>query len=93
MNKVLILIFLSFSYQIIAQSKIEKALDLLKKDIDFKYASIGFCAIDIDSNTIIAQLNSKKALIPASSMKVITTGSSLALLGSNYIFKTYILCF
>ena len=76
-------------FQIIAQSKIEVALQGLENDLDLKYASIGFCAIDINSNQVFAQRNSKKALIPASSMKVITTGSALAMLGSNYIFKTY----
>ncbi|MDC0231263.1 D-alanyl-D-alanine carboxypeptidase/D-alanyl-D-alanine-endopeptidase [Aureispira] len=90
MNKVILFFFLSLSFHIIAQSKIEVALQTLEKDIELQYASIGFCAIDIASNKIYAHRNSKKALIPASSMKVITTGSSLAMLGSNYTFKTYL---
>lgn len=91
MHKVLFIALLFIVPQFItAQSKIEVALQNLEKDNDMKYASIGFCAIDINSNKVYAQRNPIQALIPASSMKVITTGSSLAILGSNYTFKTYL---
>jgi D-alanyl-D-alanine carboxypeptidase/D-alanyl-D-alanine-endopeptidase (penicillin-binding protein 4) len=90
MHRFLIIIILFISTQVISQSKIEIALQSLEKDSELKYASIGFCAIDINNNQVYAQRNPVKALIPASSMKVITTGSSLAILGSNYTFKTYL---
>jgi D-alanyl-D-alanine carboxypeptidase/D-alanyl-D-alanine-endopeptidase (penicillin-binding protein 4) len=91
MHKTLLISFLlSFPLLITAQTKIESALKSLEKDNDLKYASIGFCAIDIKTNQIYAQRAPTKALIPASSMKVITTGAALAILGSDYKFKTFL---
>ncbi len=73
-----------------AQSKLEAALTNLEQDPELKHASISFCAIDIRNNTIYAQRNANKALTPASSMKVITTGAALATLGADYTFDTYL---
>lgn len=73
-----------------AQTKLETALQTLEKDPELRYASIGFCAIDVNKNTLYAAKNPDQALIPASSMKVITTGAALATLGSDYRFATYI---
>ena len=90
MNQLLTLLFLLTIPSLIAQTKIEVALQSLEQDAQLKYATIGFCAIDINSNQIFAQRSPNKALIPASSMKVITTGSALAILGANHTFKTYL---
>lgn len=73
-----------------AQSKLEVALTSLEQDPELKHASISFCAIDIKNNRIYAERNADKALTPASSMKVITTGAALATLGSDYTFNTYL---
>lgn len=83
-------LFIFFQIQIIAQTKIQIALNELEKDPEMQYASIGFCAIDINANKIYAELNCYRALTPASSMKVITTGTALAVLGKDYTFKTYL---
>lgn len=91
MYKTLLISFLlSFPLSSYAQTKIEAALKSFENDNELKYASIGFCAIDINTNQIYAQRSPNRALIPASSMKVITTGSALAILGSDYKFKTYL---
>jgi D-alanyl-D-alanine carboxypeptidase/D-alanyl-D-alanine-endopeptidase (penicillin-binding protein 4) len=83
-------LLLSLPLLLSAQTKIEAALKSFENDNDLKFASIGFCAIDIKTNQIYAQRSPNKALIPASSMKVITTGSALAILGSDYQFKTFL---
>ncbi|CAA6799527.1 MAG: D-alanyl-D-alanine carboxypeptidase (EC [uncultured Aureispira sp.] len=91
MHKILWLsLLLSFPLFLTAQTKIEAALKSFEKDNDLKYASIGFCAIDIQTNQVYAQRAPRKALVPASSMKVITTGAALAILGSDYTFKTFL---
>lgn len=90
-NKLLFLFCLISSLQVIeAQTKLETALNSLVNDAELKYASLSFCAIDIKSNQIFAQRSPNKALIPASSMKVVTTGTALAILGKDYRFKTYL---
>lgn len=71
-----------------AQSALESYLTSLERDADLRYAGLGFCALDLEQNTIIAQRNPNLALIPASSMKVVTTSTMLATYGKNYRFRT-----
>jgi len=78
------------STNLYSQNKINSVLESFKQDSELKYATFSFCAIDINSNKIYAEHNSNAALVPASSMKVITTGSALAILGANFQFKTYL---
>lgn len=82
------LLFLLGSYALSAQTLLENYLTALERDADMRYAGIGFCAIDIEKNTIVAQRNPNLALIPASSMKVVTTSTMLATYGKNYRFRT-----
>jgi D-alanyl-D-alanine carboxypeptidase/D-alanyl-D-alanine-endopeptidase (penicillin-binding protein 4) len=39
-------------------------------------------------DTAIAEYNSNLSLIPASTLKIITTGAALSILGSDFVFKT-----
>jgi len=81
-------LFLFLSTTSIAQNKLETFLHQFVNDPELEHASISFSAIDIKKNRVFAQRNPQKALIPASSMKVITTGSAIAILGKDYKFKT-----
>lgn len=90
MLKFIVLVCLITHNCLFAQTKITEALNYLIEDSDLKHASLGFCAIDIKENSIFAQHQANQSLIPASSMKVITTGSAIALLGKNFRFETYL---
>lgn len=59
-------------------------------DESLKNASIGFFAYDLDSGTIIAELNGNKSLVPASTLKLVTTASAIELLGAKKQFNTTI---
>jgi len=59
-------------------------------DEDLKNATISFYALDLDSNKVIAGLGSNKSLVPASTMKLVTTATALELLGPGKRFTTYI---
>ena len=61
-----------------------------KLDADFKNASLGFTVIDANTSKIISEYNSHLSLIPASTLKIITTSAVLAILGPNYQFETKI---
>jgi D-alanyl-D-alanine carboxypeptidase/D-alanyl-D-alanine-endopeptidase (penicillin-binding protein 4) len=76
------------SLPLYAQNAVDRALMALEQDPDFMYASIGFCAIDIEKNTVLAQRNPNLSLIPASTLKVVTTGTALAVLGPNFRYTT-----
>ncbi len=88
------LILLFFGYdsfsQIAGANSIQKAIDELIKDPSLKHASVSFLVKDIDKDTIIAAHHPSNSLIPASTMKVITTATALQLLGSYSNFKTYL---
>ena len=51
-------------------------------------ASWSFCAIDIKTGEVLAQRDMQRALIPASSMKTLTTSTALGLYGNDFVFKT-----
>lgn len=54
------------------------------------YANISFCAYDVETGEKVADHRSKKSMIPASSLKVISTLSALDLFGEDYRFETII---
>ena len=85
---ILNLIFLGFIGSLVAQNKIETALGNLVKDSELQYASISFSVIDIDKNEMLVSKNPELSLPTASTMKAITTGTTLALMGRDYRFET-----
>lgn len=64
--------------------------DTWKADKDLKSATIGFCVLDAKSGEVISEYNSHTYLIPASTLKVVTTAAGLGILGGNYRFETRI---
>jgi serine-type D-Ala-D-Ala carboxypeptidase/endopeptidase (penicillin-binding protein 4) len=66
------------------------AVNQFLADSSMLHASVSAQIRDVDNGDIILDINSGKSLIPASVMKLITTGSALELLGPEYIFRTII---
>ncbi|MEZ5039692.1 MAG: D-alanyl-D-alanine carboxypeptidase/D-alanyl-D-alanine-endopeptidase [Saprospiraceae bacterium] len=71
-----------------AQSKLQSAINAFSKDPALKHAGLGISVIDVNANQEIAQFESQRSLVPASSLKVLTTASALAMLGNDFRFKT-----
>src|SRR6185312_384251 len=67
---------------------IAKTFETFLKSPSLHSASVGFCMIDADEGKIIYQYHDSLALIPASCLKIVTTGAALGLLGEDYHFKT-----
>ncbi|MES2679118.1 MAG: D-alanyl-D-alanine carboxypeptidase/D-alanyl-D-alanine-endopeptidase [Bacteroidota bacterium] len=59
-----------------------------KNDKDLKNASIGFSVMDAKTSSVVAEYNSHLSLIPASTLKVVTTSAALGLLGKDYRYET-----
>ncbi len=59
-----------------------------KADKDLKSASIGYCVLDAKTSSVVAEYNSHQYLIPASTLKVVTTAAALGILGVSYRFET-----
>jgi len=55
-----------------------------------KNAGVGLKVVNLDKNKILYEKNPDRSLVPASNMKLITTGIALETLGSDYRFKTTI---
>lgn len=72
----------------LAQNSIDAVLEAYKKDKDLTHASYGFCVAEAASGKIIKEYNSEQALIPASTLKVMTTSAALGILGKDYTYKT-----
>lgn len=53
-------------------------------------AQIAFYAKDISSGEILRSYNSEKLMIPASALKILTTATSLEILGKDFQYSTFI---
>ena len=82
----LFLIFLSSS----VCGQLNSVLEEWKNDKDLKNASIGFCVINAGTSEQVAEYNSRQLLVPASTLKIVTTSAALNLLGPNYRYETRI---
>ncbi len=81
-------LFLCFSFEIFSQSQIERTIKKLVNEPALKNGSVGVAVIDVETGKLIAGHDAKKCLTPASSLKVVTTGAALAILGPDFQFET-----
>ncbi len=79
---------LSLAARQYAQTDFQSALQLLTQDSTMRHASWGFYAVDVNTGQTVAEYNPQAFLLPASSLKVVTTASALAILGGNFCYKT-----
>lgn len=82
----LVFLFLPESGQ--SQSKLQNAIQTLVNDPSLAHASLSVSVIDIESGQLLASHEAHRSLVPASSMKVVTTATALGILGADYRFKT-----
>ena len=71
-----------------AQSALQKAMHDLTADPSLRYAGVGVCVTDVASNRVIASHQASLSLIPASTLKLLSTATALAVLGPGYRFLT-----
>ena len=71
-------------------NRLNGGLKALSLDGGLVHANWGFCLMDPKTGKIVTDFDSERSLMPASSMKVVTTITALNLLGANYTYKTYI---
>lgn len=71
-------------------NSIEKAIKTLYTDASLKNASISFNVVNTSDNSVIASYNPNQSLVPASTMKLVTTATALEVLGSGYTYQTIV---
>lgn len=72
------------------KAKVKAVVDEFKKDTAWRSASWGFSIVSAANGKTVAEHNSKQSLTPASSMKILTTGAAISILGSNHRFETFL---
>jgi len=79
-------------FQLHSQSttKLNAVIENLKKDNALKHASWSICVMNTKKDSAISEYNSTISLVPASTMKIVTTGAALSILGSDFKFETKI---
>jgi len=92
MQIILLLTVILFRLTSYAQTAkdVRLAIKTMATDKELKNASISFYALDLDSGKVISGYGSNKSLVPASTMKLITTATVLELLGAKKTLKTSI---
>lgn len=87
-----LMIVFSVSAQVPAvyNNTIQKTAENMMNEPALKHASLSFYVYDLDSNKVLADYDGEKSLVPASTMKLVTTATALQLLGSYHKFKTYL---
>ena len=66
---------------------LQQTIETIAQDPTFAQAYVGVCVMDHQGN-ILAGINEEKMLMPASNMKLISTGAALHILGPSYTFET-----
>ncbi len=77
-----------FVLPLFLSGQINKLVEQWNNDKTLKSASIGFCIQNAKTSEVISQYNSYQFLIPASTLKVVTTSAALGILGSNFRYET-----
>jgi D-alanyl-D-alanine carboxypeptidase/D-alanyl-D-alanine-endopeptidase (penicillin-binding protein 4) len=70
-----------------AFGQISQDVKYVAEDATFEQAVVGICVMDRDGK-ILAGVNTGKMLLPASNMKLISTGAALHTLGPDFSFET-----
>lgn len=85
---ILFITFLFHPFLFWTQSSVDVVLEGYKKDKELQHATYSFCVIDAASGKTIKEYNSELALIPASTLKIMTTSAALGILGKDFTYKT-----
>jgi serine-type D-Ala-D-Ala carboxypeptidase/endopeptidase (penicillin-binding protein 4) len=86
-NKKIFLLFLP----LISYAQFNTLIESWKNNKHLKSASIGFYVLDAKTDETISEFNGHQFLVPASTLKVITTSAALGILGNNFKYETKIL--
>ncbi len=73
-----------------SQQRFENALKKLLEQPEYQHATAGIHIIDLSSGEDVYSFNSEKLMIPASTMKLVTSAAALEIFGPDYRFQTKI---
>lgn len=91
--KIRFLVVLAFAIVVSAgnaQSVFQAEINKILKEPALKHATVGIVVADAKTGVPVFELNPHQLVIPASTMKLVTTATALELLGAGYRFDTKI---
>jgi D-alanyl-D-alanine carboxypeptidase/D-alanyl-D-alanine-endopeptidase (penicillin-binding protein 4) len=90
MRNALLLVFCLLNGALWAQPAWQDALNRLSSDPELRGAQISGTVVDVLSNRLLAVHNPHQVLVPASSLKIVSTATAMVTLGAEYRFKTHL---
>lgn len=72
------------------ETALQKEINELSSDSVLVHGAWGLCVMTADSGKLIAYHNMQQSLIPASTLKILTTGAAIGLLGPAFKYETTI---
>ena len=89
--RIFTLLFAILSGQyVLSQQKFDIALQKVLQQADYKNATFGIHIHNLSTGETMYSRNSNKRMIPASTLKTITTAAALEILGPDYRFSTQV---
>lgn len=82
--------FLISAFSSFAQTDFQTELQKLLQQPEYKNAAEGIQIMDLESEKPLFELNADKLMIPASTLKIITSATALEILGADYHSQTKI---
>ncbi len=89
MKRIAVILGILLSFHAAAQNAVQAYVDQLKTTEELKEAVWGIKAVKL-SGEVVAEYNGGTRMVPASNMKLITTGVALNELGADFRFRTRI---
>lgn len=77
----------AFGQDAAATLSLQETAEAVAADPTFEQAYVGICVTD-GRGKVLADVNAGKMFVPASNMKLLTTGAALHLLGPGHVFET-----
>jgi D-alanyl-D-alanine carboxypeptidase/D-alanyl-D-alanine-endopeptidase (penicillin-binding protein 4) len=71
-------------------TRLQTEINALNGDEALKHGIWGLCVVGMDSGNVIGSNLPDKSVIPASTLKVLTTGAAMGMLGKDYRYTTFI---
>jgi D-alanyl-D-alanine carboxypeptidase/D-alanyl-D-alanine-endopeptidase (penicillin-binding protein 4) len=73
-----------------SEETLEQRIQKITARPEFRHSRFGFKFVDADTGEVVYELNSAQLFVPGSTMKLLTEGALLELLGADYRFHTKI---
>ena len=73
-----------------AQNNFQTELQKILQQPEYQNATVGIQIVDLETEKPLFELNADKLMIPASTLKIVTSATALEILGADYHFQTKI---